>query len=59
MDLANNVPNYYNKAIEYIEDLDEDSYLYQLNLNGYVEKVKEFNIVEEIGKYISPGNIIE
>lgn len=59
MDLASNVPNYYNKAIEYIEDLDEDSYLYQLNLNGYVEKVKEFNIVEEIGKYISPGNIIE
>ncbi len=59
MDLANNVPNYYNMAIDYVENLEEDSILYQLNLNNYVEKIKQFNIAEEMGKYISPENIME
>lgn len=58
MDLANNAPNYYNMAIDYIENLEEDSILYQLNLNNYVEEIKKINLVEEIGKYISPENIV-
>lgn len=59
MDLASNMPNYYNMAIEYIENIDEESILYNLNLNEYVEKIKQINIVEEIGKYISSSNILE
>lgn len=59
MDLASNVPNYYGMAINYIENIDENSILYQLNLNTYVEKIKQINIAEEIGKYISPENIME
>lgn len=59
MDLASNVPNYYNMAIDYVENIDEDSILYQLNLNEYVEKIKQINIAEEIGKYISPDHILE
>lgn len=58
MDLANNLPNYYNMAIDYVENLEEGSILYQLNLNDYVEKIKQINITEEIGKYLSPENIM-
>lgn len=59
MDLASNMPNYYNMAIEYVENLNEDSILYQLNLNEYVEKIEQINIAEEIGRYISSSNILE
>lgn len=59
MDLAGNMPNYYNTAIDYIENINEDSIFYQLNLNEYVEKFKNINLVEEAGKYISPENILK
>lgn len=58
MDLASNVPNYYNMAIEYVENIDEDSILYQLNLSESIKKVAEMNITEVIGKYINPENIV-
>ena len=32
MDLANNIPNYYNNAIDFLNNLDEDSLLYKLNI---------------------------
>lgn len=59
MDLASNMPNYYNMAVDYVENIDEDSVLYKLNLNEYIENVKQINIAEEIGKYISSSNILE
>lgn len=59
MDLASNVPNYYNMAVNYVENIDEDSILYQLNLNEYIKKIEQINLSEEIGKYISPDNILE
>ena len=59
MDLASNTPNYYNMAINYLEKLDEDSFFSRLNLNDYVEKIKQINLVEEAGKYISPENILK
>ncbi len=59
MDLASNVPNYYNMAIEYVENIEEDSILYQLNLNETVKKVAETNVAEVIGKYINPENIFD
>lgn len=58
MDLASNVPNYYNMAIEYVENIDEDSILYQLNLSESLKKVAEMNVTEVIGKYINPENIV-
>lgn len=57
-DLAGNMPNYYKTAVGYIENIDEESILYQLNLKEYVKKVENVNIVAEIGKYISPDNIL-
>lgn len=59
MDLASNTPNYYNMAIDYLENLDEDAIFNKLNLNDYVEKIKQINLAEEAGKYISPENIMQ
>lgn len=57
-ELAGNMPNYYKRAIEYVENISEESILYQLNLKDYVKKIENVNIAKEIGKYISPDNIL-
>ncbi len=56
-DLANNIPSYYNSAIEYFSNLDEDSILYKLNIEEYVSKLKDIKIEKEIVKWINFDNI--
>lgn len=56
-DLAKNIPNYYNSAIDYFSNLDEDSILVKYNLIQYVERLQEINIEAEIMKWVSIENI--
>ena len=56
-DLAENIPNYYNTALEYLDNLENDSILVKLNLNEYVKNLKEVNFVEQIINLISIDNI--
>lgn len=57
MDLANNIPNYYNHSIDYFNNLDEDSLLYKLNIKEYVGMLQEIKIEKEIIKWINIENI--
>ena len=52
-DLASNIPNYYNSAIEYFNNLEEESLLYRLNLNEYIKLLQEIKIEKEILKWIN------
>ena len=56
-DLTENLPNYYNSAIDYFNNLDENSILVRLNINSYVESLQEFDFAKEIIKWISLDNI--
>ena len=56
-DLANNIPNYYNNAIEYLGNLDDDALLYKLNIKEYIGKLKDIRIEREILKWINLDNI--
>lgn len=56
-DLAENLPNYYNSAIYYFDNLEEDSILVQLNIHEYINSLKEINIGHEITKWLSFDNI--
>lgn len=57
MDLANNIPNYYNNAIDFFNNLDEDSLLYKLNVKEYVGMLQDIKIEREIIKWINIENI--
>lgn len=57
MDLANNIPNYYNNAIDFFNNLDEDSLLYKLNVKEYVGMLQDIKIEKEIIKWINIENI--
>lgn len=56
-DLAGNIPNYYNNAIEYFNNLEEDSIFVKLNAKQYVDKLQEINIEQQILKWINIDNI--
>ena len=56
-DLANNIPNYYNNAIHYLNNVDKDSLLYKLNIKEYVSSLQEIRIEKEIIKWINLENI--
>lgn len=56
-ELVENLPNYYNNAIEYFNNLDEDSILFKLNINGYVKSLEEIDIGAQIVNWISLDNI--
>lgn len=56
-DLTNNLPGYFNRTIEYFNNLDEDSFLASLKLNEYVNKLKEINIATAILDWINLENI--
>jgi predicted PurR-regulated permease PerM len=58
-DLANNLPNYYNSAINYFSNLDDDSVLAKLDLSESIKKLREINITEEILKWFSVENITQ
>ncbi len=57
MDLANNIPNYYNNAIDFFNNLDEESLLYKLNVKEYVGMLQDIKIEKEIIKWINIENI--
>lgn len=59
IDLANNIPNYYNMAVDYIKNSDDSSILKQLKIDEYLEMIKPENLIEQIGNYISPENILK
>lgn len=56
-DLAEHLPNYYNSAIQYFNNLDEDSILVKLNINGYINSLKEINFEKQIISWFSIDNI--
>ena len=56
-ELANNIPNYYNSAVEYFNNLDKDSLLYKLNVNKYIDSIQSIQIEKEIIKWINFDNI--
>lgn len=56
-DLIQNVPNYYNSTIEYLNGIDEESIISKLNVKEYVEQLEQIDIVKEIVKWIDLENI--
>lgn len=56
-DLANNLPNYYNSALEYFNNLDGDSILSKIKINEQIKKLQNINFEEEILKYANIDNI--
>lgn len=57
VDLANNLPNYYNSAIKFLKDLPEDTFWSQINIAEIVKTIEEFNISEVIVDWVSLENI--
>lgn len=56
-DLASNLPSYYNQAINYVNELPEDSVLNQLNVKELVFKIQEINITEKILEILNFDNV--
>lgn len=56
-DLIANVPNYYNSALEYLDNLDNDSLLAKLKVNEYIKELQEIDILTEAVKWIDLENI--
>lgn len=56
-DLIANVPNYYNSALEYLDNLDNDSILAKLKVNEYIKELQEIDILTEVVKWIDLENI--
>lgn len=57
IDLANNIPNYYNSAIKFFEELDDDSILAKINMKEYVNSLNKIDIPGEIIKWANLENI--
>ena len=57
LDLAYSLPAYYNKAIEWLADLPEDSVLTKIDAISYVKKIEEINISEMIEDFITLDSI--
>lgn len=57
LDLANSLPAYYIKTIEWLEDLPDDSILTKIDAISYVKKIEEINISEMIEDFITLDNI--
>lgn len=56
-DLLNNVPNYYNSALDYFNNLDEDSIFVKFNINEYIGQLQKIDIFKELLKWIDVENI--
>lgn len=57
VDLANNLPNYYNNALEWFNNLPEESILKQEEVKDAIKKLQQIDIasfisIERIGEYI-------
>lgn len=56
-DLAENIPNYYNSAKDYIDNVEEDSLLSKLHVNKYIKSLEEVELEKEILKWINLENV--
>lgn len=56
-ELVESLPNYYNNAMDYFNNLDEDSILVKLNINEYVKNLQEINFGKQIINWINLDNI--
>ena len=56
-DLASNLPNYYNSAIEYLESIPEESVFAKLNLLEMIKNIETINIMQEIMNWFDVENI--
>lgn len=57
IDLVENLPNYYNSAIEFVDNADEDSIITKLNIKQYISNLKEVDFGKEIINFINMDNI--
>lgn len=57
VELAGNLPNYYNSAIEFLKTLPEDTFWAKINITEIVKNIEEFNISEVIIDWVSFENI--
>lgn len=57
VDLANNLPNYYNSAIKFLKNLPEDSIWAKLEMAKVVSNIENFNISETIMEWVNLENI--
>jgi predicted PurR-regulated permease PerM len=57
VDLANNLPNYYKSAIDFLKNLPEDTFWSQINVTDMVKTIEEFNISEVIMEWVNLENI--
>ena len=55
-ELALNIPNYYNSAIDFLKNLPEDSIWSELNVASLVESLESFNITETMMEWVSLEN---
>ena len=58
-DLANNLPNYYEDAIDYLENIPDDSILSKLGIVDVVKNFETINIMQEVTKWLDTENIIQ
>lgn len=58
-ELASNLPDYYNRAIEYFSNLPEDSKLRALNITDIVLKIQEINVTDKIIEFLNFDNITQ
>ena len=58
-ELAQNIPAYYNRAIEFLKELPEDSIWSQLDIAGLVQSMESFNISEKIVDWVNIENAAE
>lgn len=57
VDLVENLPNYYNSAIEFIDNADEDSIITRLNVKSYVDNLNSVDFGKEIISWVNMDNI--
>jgi len=55
MSLASNIPNYYNNAVEYVNNLPEDSILIKLNIEEAIKRFKQI----DLNTFFNPETVIE
>lgn len=56
-DLISNIPNYYDSALEYFDNLEEGSILAKLNVNKYIKELEQIDVLNEVVKWIDLENI--
>lgn len=59
MELAKNIPNYYNSAITFFENMPKDSLVSKLNIVDLIKNLESINISEEISNLLNAENITQ